>query len=109
MKWDEKKINQTLVKEYDWEISDKSDNTWRIGDGYTEFINYLYYTIAGFSEYDCFHSQQVRRGLINRKEALYLSSVDNKVDITLLKDFSSLVGLSFEEIGYRVNLIPRLY
>ncbi len=109
LRWDEKKINETLVKEYDWEVSDKSDNTWRIGDGHTAFINYIYHSIAGFSEYDAFRSQQIRKGLISREEALYLIEKDNMPDIEALKVFSLLVGISFEEMLYKINLIPKLY
>ena len=109
MKWDEEKINTTLIQEYNWETSEKSENTWRIGDGYTEFINYIYSSIAGFSEFDTFRSQQIRKGLIQREEALNLIKGDNTPDLELLKDFANIVGLSFEEVIYKISLIPKLY
>ena len=53
-----KKIINTLEKEYEWE-SDISygKNQWRMGDGQTAFNNFVYYTVAGFSEYDNFRKQ----------------------------------------------------
>ena len=31
--------------------------------------NYIYYTVAGFTEHDTFRSNQIREGCISRKEA----------------------------------------
>lgn len=109
LKWDEDLINKTLVKEYNWEEAENSSNTWRIGDGHTSFINYIYFSVAGFSEYDTFRSQQIRKGLINRKDALELSSQDNQPDISILKEFTEIIGINFEETIDRINSIPKLY
>ena len=35
-------------------------------DGKTAFNNFVYFTVAGFSEYDNFRSNQIREGLISR-------------------------------------------
>ena len=77
--WEENKIKRVLKEEYDWE-SDVSygKNQWRMGDGQTAFNNYIYYTAAGFSEYDNFRSNQIREGLITREEAIILAKEDNK-------------------------------
>ena len=109
LKWDENLINDTLTKEYNWESAKASNNTWRIGDGHTCFINYIYHSVAGFSEYDAFRSQQVRKGILNRKEALILSYNDNSPNIESLKEFSEVIGINFEEIISKVNSIPKLY
>ena len=65
VKWDEKEIIKTLNDEYEWE-SDVSygKNQWRMGDGQTAFNNFVYFTGAGFSEYDNFRANQIREGLI---------------------------------------------
>ena len=75
LKWDENVINKTLIDKYGWETSKTSNNTWRIGDGYTAFINYIYHSIAGFSEYDAFRSQHIRKGLITRDEGHKLAKM----------------------------------
>lgn len=107
--WDENEINKTLIEEYDWETAADSDNTWRIGDGYTAFINYIYYTVAGFSEYDTFRSNQIREGLITRDEAIRLISEDNEPKLDVLNDFAKQTGFNLEEVLTRINSIEKLY
>lgn len=62
IKWDESEIDNLIINEYNWEKSIDSPSTWRIGDGTSAFYNYIYYTVAGFSEFDTFRSNQVRIG-----------------------------------------------
>jgi glutamine---fructose-6-phosphate transaminase (isomerizing) len=106
--WDEKMIDQTLKEKYQWESAADSENTWRIGDGYTSFINYIYYTVAGFSEYDTFRSNQIRSGIISREQAMELIAADNQPKFDRLKEFANVVGISFEETLFRINQIPKL-
>lgn len=107
--WDEATINRTLRDEYQWETAPHTDNTWRIGDGYTTFINYIYYTMAGFSEFDTFRSQQVRAGILTRDQALALAARDNQPDPEVLREFAAQVGLNLDEVLVRIELAPRLY
>ena len=53
-KWDENEVNKVLIDNYDWEIATDTKTTWRIGDGTAAFYNYIYYTVAGFTEHDTF-------------------------------------------------------
>ncbi|MEK9725251.1 MAG: hypothetical protein VW405_17450 [Rhodospirillaceae bacterium] len=107
--WDEDTINRTLIGEYGWETAPHTDNTWRIGDGYTTFINYIYFTIAGFSEFDTFRSQQIRKGLIGRDEALKLVAHDNEPDMGVLYEFAQQIGVNLEEVLTRINAAKKLY
>jgi glucosamine--fructose-6-phosphate aminotransferase (isomerizing) len=107
--WDENEINRTLIGEYGWETAPHTDNTWRIGDGYTTFINHIYYTVAGFSEFDTYRSQQIRKGLIGRDEALKLTARDNEPDMAVLREFAEQVGLNLEEVMSSIDMIPKLY
>jgi len=107
--WDEKIIDETLIGEYGWETAAHTDNTWRIGDGYTSFINYIYYTMAGFSEFDTFRSQEIRKGLMTREEALAQVAVDNKPDMGVLLEFAQLIGINLEEVMTRINTAKKLY
>jgi hypothetical protein len=109
IKWDEDEINRTLIGEYGWETAEHTENTWRIGDGYTTFINYCYYAIAGFSEFDTYRSQQIRAGLMTRDEALARVAVENVPDMPVLYEFASQVGLNLEEALTRINTAPKLY
>jgi hypothetical protein len=106
--WDERTIDETLMCRYGWERSPFTENTWRIGDGYTAFINYVYFRVAGFSEFDCFRSQEVRAGLRTREEALRLAALDNVPRMDELRDFARLVGFNLEEVLGRIDEIPPL-
>ncbi len=107
--WDEQVIEDTLIGQYGWETAPHTDNTWRIGDGYTTFINHIYYTVAGFSEFDTFRSQEVRAGLRDRDSALALAARDNQADMGVLAEFAAQVGLNLEEVLSGIDRIPKLY
>ena len=106
--WNEATIDRTLIGEYDWETSPESTNTWRIGDGYTAFINYVYHRVAGFSEFDVFRSHQVRDGLIDRPRALALAADDNRPRLGELREFARLIGFNLEEVLALIDEIPRI-
>ncbi|MBU0881694.1 MAG: hypothetical protein KKE81_05800 [Candidatus Omnitrophica bacterium] len=108
--WDEKLIERTLKEEYGWEANERyGKNQWRMGDGHTAFIDYIYHTVAGFSEFDNFRSNQVREGLITRDEAMKLTEEDNKPRLEMLQEFGQLIGFNLEEVLLRINEIPKLY
>ena len=106
--WDEATIDRTLIGTYGWETSPESTNTWRIGDGYTAFINYVYHRVAGFSEFDVFRSYQIRDGLIDRSRALALAAEDNRPRIGELREFARLIGFNLEDVLSRIDEIPRI-
>jgi hypothetical protein len=106
--WDEATIDRTLREHYDWETSPESNNTWRIGDGYTAFINYIYLRVAGFSEFDAFRSHQVRDGVLDRDAALALAAEDNRPRLGELREFARLIGFNLEDVIARIDAIPRL-
>ncbi len=68
--WHEDTIVGTIRREYDWEVATDTTTTWRIGDGTAAFYNYVYGTIAGFTEDEAMLSNMVREGHITRDEAL---------------------------------------
>ena len=108
--WDEKLMEKTLKEEYGWEEDGRyGKNQWRMGDGQTAFINYIYYTVAGFSEFDNFRSNQIREGLITRQEALELVKDDNRPRLEMLEEFSQMIGFNLEEVLLKINDIPKHY
>jgi glucosamine--fructose-6-phosphate aminotransferase (isomerizing) len=108
-RWDEKVIEDTLDKEYEWERAPDTLTTWRIGDGTAAFYNYAYYTIAGFTEHDTFRSNQVREGDLTREEALRLVEEENAPRYPNLKWYLDVVGVDFTRAIQAVNNAPRLY
>ncbi|MFH0734347.1 MAG: glucosamine 6-phosphate synthetase [bacterium] len=109
VKWDEKTIEDTLINEYNWETADDIKSTWRIGDGTASFYNYIYYTVAGFSEFDTFRSNQIREGMLDRETALSLVNSENQPRYESLRWYFEILGLDFESVIKIINNIPKLY
>lgn len=108
--WDEKTVENTIRHEFNWESdTNYGENQWRMGDGQTAFINYIYYQVAGFSEFDNFRSNQVRSGLISRDEAINLARIDNIPKWQSLKSFGEVVGLNIDDVIKNINNIKTLY
>ena len=74
-----------------------------MGDGQAAFNNFVYYTLAGFSEYDNFRSNQIREGLISREEAIKLCLQDNKIKYDTLKNFSEIIGFNLDNVLSKIN------
>lgn len=106
--WDERIVDQCLA-EYDWEKAPDTSTTWRIGDGTAAFYNYIYYTVAGFTEHDTFRSNQIREGQITRQEALLLVQDENRPRYPNIKWYLDAVGLDFSEVIRVVNAIPPVH
>jgi asparagine synthetase B (glutamine-hydrolysing) len=107
--WNEKVIEDTLINEYEWELATDTKSSWRIGDGTAAFYNYVYYTVAGFSEFDTFRSNQIREGMITREEGLELSRTENYPRYDTMKWYFDIVNVDFEKVIKTVNKIPKLY
>ena len=107
-RWDENVCNETL-KQYNWELAPDTNTTWRIGDGTAAFYNYIYYTIAGFTEHDTFRSNQIREGQITREEALALVEDENRPRYQNIRWYLDSLSMDFKEVINIINNIPRLY
>ena len=107
--WDEKVIDETLARLYGWEVATDTDTTWRIGDGTAAFYNYIYFTVAGFSENDTLRSNQVREGLMSRDEALSVAERDNQPRYPTMREYAYQVGFDLDEALYVINSMPKLY
>lgn len=108
-RWDEEQIDSTLINEYGWETATDTTTTWRIGDGTAAFYNYVYYTVAGFTEHDTFRSNQIREGEITREMALQLVENENKPRYSNLRWYLDILGFDFAETVSVINKIPKLY
>lgn len=108
-KWNETEILNTIVNEYEWELASDTASSWRIGDGTAPFYNYIYYTVAGFTEIDTFRSNQIREGMISREEAMRLVSIENAPRYEGIKWYLDIIGLDFEDTIKTINNIPKLY
>lgn len=109
VRWDEEEIESVILNKFDWEKSIDTTTTWRIGDGTASFYNYIYFTVAGFSEYDTFRSNQIREGVLSRKDALYKVNEENHPRYETIKWYLEILGLDFIDVIKAINKIPKLY
>jgi glutamine---fructose-6-phosphate transaminase (isomerizing) len=107
--WREDEIVGTIRREYDWEIATDTQTTWRIGDGTAAFYNYIYGTIAGFTEDESMLSNMVREGHLTRAEALERAREYSKPRWDSLREYAQLIGFSFEEAIQAINAVPKRY
>ena len=109
LRWDEQEIDSLLLDEYDWEKAIDTETTWRIGDGTAAFYNYIYYTVAGFSELDTFRSNQIREGMLTRDDGLRLINEENRHRYPTIRWYTDAVGVDYEHAIRVINDIPKKY
>ena len=97
-----------MINQYDWETAPDTNTTWRIGDGTAAFYNYIYYTVAGFTEHDTFRSNQIREGELTRDKALELVNDENRPRYPNLKWYLDAIGMDFSVVIRTINRVPKL-
>jgi glucosamine--fructose-6-phosphate aminotransferase (isomerizing) len=107
-RWDETICDETL-KQYDWELAPDTNTTWRIGDGTAAFYNYIYYTIAGFTEHDTFRSNQIREGQVTREQAMILVEDENRPRYQNIRWYLDALGMDYKNTIARINEIDSLF
>lgn len=107
--WREEAVVTTLRGEYGFELSPDSPTTWRIGDGTAAFYNYVFYTVAGFTENDAFRSNQVREGVLTRAEALTLAAAENVPRYETVFWYLDVIGLGIpmHEVLRIIHAMPK--
>ena len=98
-----------MIEEYGWERPNDTCLTWRIDDGTSAFYNYIYMTVAGFTENDTFRSCQIREGIISREKALRLTGEENRPRIATIEWYARTVGFDCDQAVRIINTIPKLY
>lgn len=109
MIWNENDVNNTLLNQYEFELSPDSPSTWRIGDGTAPFYNYIYLIARGFTEFDTFRSNQIREGHISRDDALKFILKENVPRIESLRWYLDTIGLDFNDTVKTINKIDTLH
>ena len=110
VEWKEETIVPLLLSDYGFELSPDSDTTWRIGDGTAAFYNYIYHTVAGFTENETFRSNQIREGHITREDALRRVREENKPRFESLYWYLNIIGMDrdVEDVLETIHKIPKL-
>lgn len=109
IEWDEKKVVSTIREKYDWEMMPDTMATWRIDDGTAPFYNYIYLTMAGFTEFDDFRSYQIREGKLTREEAFELVKEENKPRFEAIEWYARAIGLDSNRAIGIINSAPKLW
>lgn len=107
--WQEDIINKTLIGEYNWETAKDTKDTWRIGDGTAAFYNYIYYRLAGFTEFDTFRSNQIREGLLTREQGLETLLESNRPRAASFQWYCDTIGIDAVKAARAINAVPTLY
>jgi hypothetical protein len=107
--WDEDDVMGRIRKKFDWEGAPDTIATWRIDDGTAPFYNYIYMTVAGFTEFDHFRSTQIRDGKMTREHGLELVKGENKPRIEAIEWYANAVDFDCNKAVGIINSIPKLY
>lgn len=104
--WNEKEVENHITAEYNFELSPDTLSSWRIGDGTAAFYNYIYYSLAGFSESEPMRSNQIREGQITREEGLRLIETDNQPRYASLQWYCETIGLDPVAVIEAIDKMP---
>jgi hypothetical protein len=106
--WNEKGVVET-VKSIGWKGGEDTAATWRVDDAAYPLIDYLYYSLTGFNEFDEHYSKLVREGQLTREQALKRLETD-RLRIPSMKQSLKDLGVDEGELervlsDYRSKLL----
>lgn len=107
--WTEEEIVGTIRREYDWEVATDTRSTWRIGDGSAAWYNYIYQTIAGWSEDEVMISNMIREKHLTRDQGVARAKEFGAPRFPSIREYFQLIGVNCEEALTRLNGVPKLY
>jgi asparagine synthetase B (glutamine-hydrolysing) len=107
--WTEEEIVGTIRREYDWEVATDTTSTWRIGDGSAAWYNYIYQTIAGWSEDEVMISNMIREKHLTREQGVARAKEFGAPRLPSIREYFQLIGYNCEEALTRLNAVPKLY
>jgi glucosamine--fructose-6-phosphate aminotransferase (isomerizing) len=90
-------------------VATDTTTTWRIGDGTAPFYNYIYMTMAGFSEDEVMLSNMIREGHLTREQAALRAAEYGKPRLPSIREYAQLAGFNCEEALNVINAAPKLY
>jgi glutamine---fructose-6-phosphate transaminase (isomerizing) len=107
--WDERKIVDSITEKFNWEKETDTIASWRTDDGTAAFYNYIYLTMAGFTEFDIFRSHQIREGKLSREDAFELIKEENRPRYRSIEWYGQAIDFDMNEAIKTINSAKRLY
>jgi glucosamine--fructose-6-phosphate aminotransferase (isomerizing) len=107
--WDENTVVNTITEKFNWEKETDTIATWRTDDGTAAFYNYVYMTMAGFTEFDIFRSHQIREGKLTRAQAYEIIKEENKPRFKSIEWYGQAIDFNMNKAIATINSAPRLY
>jgi glutamine---fructose-6-phosphate transaminase (isomerizing) len=107
--WDENKILSSITEKFNWEKETDTIATWRTDDGTASFYNYIYMTLAGFTEFDIFRSHQIREGKLTREQAYKIVKEENKPRFKSIEWYGQAINFDMNKAVEIINRAPKLY
>ncbi len=107
--WDENKIIKAITEKFNWEKETDTVATWRTDDGTAAIYNYIYMTMAGFSEFDIFRSHQIREGKLTREQAYEIIKEENKPRFKSIEWYGQAIDFDMNKAIEIINSAPKLY
>ncbi len=96
IKWDEEELLKTIREELNWKSPPDTILTWRTDDATSPWYNFLYYSMAGFTENDELLSNMIREGMINREKALARVEQENQPRYEEIKKYLKMVNVDID-------------
>jgi hypothetical protein len=101
-----------MITSIGWEGASDTAATWRVDDAAYPLIDYLYYALTGFNEFDEHYSKLVREGQLTRERALERLETD-RLRIHSMRMSLKDLGVDEEELDkvlsdYRGKLLKRI-
>lgn len=107
--WDENNVLTTITQKFNWEKEIDTIATWRIDDGTAAFYNFIYMTIAGFTEFDIFRSHQIREGKLTREKAFEIIKEENKPRFKSIEWYGQAINYDMNKAIEIINSSQKLY
>jgi len=93
--WSEEMVIGT-IKELGWKRASDTMATWRVDDAAYPLIDYLYYALVGFNEFDEHYSKLIREGQFTRETAVTRLDTD-RLRIPSMETSISGLGVDMDE------------
>lgn len=110
--WNEEEVVGTIIRDLGWEGASDTTATWRIDDAAYPLIDFLYYSLVGFNEFDEHYSRLIKDGQLTRKTALTRLETERLRIPSMVASLNDL-GVEMEELTkvvaeYREKLLRKI-